>query len=421
MLASLTIRNFKSIKSAHARFGLFTRLEGDRGSGKSNLLDAICFLGDLANAPVGDACELAAGHTPGVFASGRHAPAYLQRALFYGGDTSQDISFAAKMILEPRDGQAAKGRSAALVYKIGLRYDETRGYVVVAHESLVQPPRNGIDELAGFAVSDAFCGSVVAGTRRAAANFISTDRGGQIRTHNHRGEPLTAAEAGQSPLTVAGHYHGRRQEIEDAGEEMRGWRRFDPSPARMAEQRPIVYEDNGLSHSASNAPSVLSQLADDLDGGWGKIAAGLRAAGHEHVGAVSVDRNIQRSTLSIWAEDAQSGLSAPITHTMSSSARLDLAWMLMRHDQRWGGTLCCDSEQPISHRAPTVEIMAACRPDAEARVGPTNRLRQVISVGIPSGSKHLCDRSVVAERGPDGGTVLNNLPAAGAAPAPGGS
>ena len=48
MLVALSIKNFKSNREAHVRFGPFTCFVGHNGVSKSNLFDAIHFLSSLA-------------------------------------------------------------------------------------------------------------------------------------------------------------------------------------------------------------------------------------------------------------------------------------------------------------------------------------------------------------------------------------
>ena len=55
MLVALSIKNFKSIREAHVRFGPFTCFIGHNGVGKSNLFDAIHFLSLLADRNISDA------------------------------------------------------------------------------------------------------------------------------------------------------------------------------------------------------------------------------------------------------------------------------------------------------------------------------------------------------------------------------
>ena len=55
MLVSLSVKNFKSIREAHVRFGPFTCFVGHNGVGKSNLFDAIHFLSALTDRDISEA------------------------------------------------------------------------------------------------------------------------------------------------------------------------------------------------------------------------------------------------------------------------------------------------------------------------------------------------------------------------------
>ena len=48
MLKRLKVKNFKNLVDLDVRFGPFTCIAGENGSGKSNRFDAIKFLGALA-------------------------------------------------------------------------------------------------------------------------------------------------------------------------------------------------------------------------------------------------------------------------------------------------------------------------------------------------------------------------------------
>ena len=64
MLVALSVRNFKSIREAHVRFGPFTCFIGHNGVGKSNLFDAIHFLSSLAERNISDAATEVRRRTP---------------------------------------------------------------------------------------------------------------------------------------------------------------------------------------------------------------------------------------------------------------------------------------------------------------------------------------------------------------------
>ena len=61
MLTRLRVNGFKNLLDVDIRFGPFTCIAGCNGVGKSNLFDAICFLGALARVPLLEAALLIRG------------------------------------------------------------------------------------------------------------------------------------------------------------------------------------------------------------------------------------------------------------------------------------------------------------------------------------------------------------------------
>ena len=61
MLTRIRIKGFKNLRDVDLRLGLFACVAGPNGVGKSNLFDAITFLGDLASMPVMRAAQKARG------------------------------------------------------------------------------------------------------------------------------------------------------------------------------------------------------------------------------------------------------------------------------------------------------------------------------------------------------------------------
>src|SRR6185436_13432970 len=97
MLTRLKVNGFKNLVDVDLSFGPFTCIAGANGVGKSNLFDAIAFLGSLADKPLLDAALSVRGQ------GGRSGDV---RGLFHRiGETSADrMSFEAEMIV-PREGE----------------------------------------------------------------------------------------------------------------------------------------------------------------------------------------------------------------------------------------------------------------------------------------------------------------------------
>ena len=117
MLVSLSIKNFKSIREAHIRFGPFTCFIGHNGVGKSNLFDAIHFLGALTERDISDAATEVRRTSDG---------GYSPLDLVFGRDPERTIELSADMVVPPMItddfGESAKPSTTLLTYTVKLRY-----------------------------------------------------------------------------------------------------------------------------------------------------------------------------------------------------------------------------------------------------------------------------------------------------------
>lgn len=94
MLTRLRVSGFKNLVDVDLRFGPFTCIAGGNGVGKSNLFDALMFLGSLADQPLLDAAlsVRAAGGIGGDVRSIFHRSA---------GSYDEEMDFEAEMIVPP--------------------------------------------------------------------------------------------------------------------------------------------------------------------------------------------------------------------------------------------------------------------------------------------------------------------------------
>lgn len=97
MLTRFKVDGFKNLDGVDVRLGPFTCIAGPNGVGKSNLFDAIAFLGALADKPLIEAAAAVRG------SEGRVGDV---RSLFRncGGQRAQEMSFLAEMII-PQKGE----------------------------------------------------------------------------------------------------------------------------------------------------------------------------------------------------------------------------------------------------------------------------------------------------------------------------
>jgi hypothetical protein len=134
----MKISGFKNLVDVDVRFGPFTCVAGVNGVGKSNLFDAIMFLGALAEKPLIEAAMSVRGK------GGRAADVH---HLFHrvGENYADKMSFEVEMIIPHKGtddyGQIAEAGITSLRYAISLAYrgengDGIQGGLELLHEEL---------------------------------------------------------------------------------------------------------------------------------------------------------------------------------------------------------------------------------------------------------------------------------------------
>src|ERR1700688_3163003 len=242
MLTRLRVSGFKNLLDLDLHLGPFTCVVGVNGAGKSNLFDAVGFLGALADHPLVDAAQ-------SVRSAGRRATDGDSLFLRAGADSVAEMSFAAEMIVpgEAVDdlGQTARPSITFLHYHLVLARRQD------AAASHLGPLEIVKEELSHINLGEAYRHlpfphraatwrrSAVAGSRRA-PYFISTEReggsrlvtlhqdggGGRPRSVPAQSLPrtvLSAANAAESPTALA------------ARREMQSWRLLRLEPRSLRE------------------------------------------------------------------------------------------------------------------------------------------------------------------------------------------
>ena len=372
MLVALTVRNFKSIREAHVRFGAFTCFIGHNGVGKSNLFDAIGFLAALADREVPEAATRVRPASDG---------GYSPLDLVFGRDPGRCIELRADMIVpaevEDDFGQAARPSTTLLTYEIGLGYDRDTDRLLVQKESLTHAKLGDYKRFTAFRSSVAFRKSVATG-RRGGGPLISTgvDR---IQLHGDGGSRGRPSPVGKSPRTiVGGTTTADYPTVLAARREMASWRvlHLEPSAMRAPDLRsaPRHVAATGR-HIPATLRAVMSRSAEVKR----EVLYRLRQLNSD-IADLDVVSDEARDQLALRAQ-VEGACEWHYARSLSDGTLRYIALVLMLADVQDRAVLCVEEPENGMHpsRVPfLVELLRDYAVDVDEPVAADNPLRQVV-------------------------------------------
>ena len=402
MLTRLQVSGFKSLIDVDVRFGPFTCVAGPNGVGKSNLFDAIRFLGALASRPLMEAAA--------VVREQNEQQADTRKLFHREADRYADkMSFVAEMIVPEQSvddlGQVAKASITFLRYTLELghkkiRNDPMPGALEILKEELVHLPKGAAGKNLLFPHSAGTWRESVVTGRRFAPFFISTDGTGKkrvIRLHQDGGggRPLKRL-ATTLPRTVLSTTNAAESPTAAvARREMEAWQILQLEPAALRQpdrfDAPARMTADGSHLAASlhrlgrNAPEVYIQVANQLSG----LISDVRE--------VSIDIDEKRELLTLCATDGK-GTVHPARALSDGTLRF-LALAVLQHDPETRGVLCLEEPENGIHpeRIPAIlKLLDDIAVDPDYAVDADNPLRQVIvNTHSPSVFQRVPEDSVV--------------------------
>jgi len=389
------VTGFKNLVNVDVRFGPFTCIAGANGVGKSNLFDALQFLGALA-----DNTLIEAALSVRKPESGRATDI---RTLFHrvGNEYDRQMHFEAEMIVPPEGiddlGQKAEASITFLRYKLSLAYRVDAdmpaiGSLEVLHEELEHINLGDAHKHLKFPHSaGVWRKSAVHGRR--SSPFISTEkkddaRENVIKLHQdgNSGRPktflaksllrtvLSTANATESPTALL------------ARREMQSWRLLQLEPSALREPDDFMTKP-GLGRDGSHLPATLYHLAhaharreENGSATWlYEQVTGRLSELIQGVFALSVDRDEKRQLLTLQITDAD-GTVHP-ARSLSDGALRFLALAVLEQDPSAKGLICLEEPENGIHpqRIPAMlRLLQDIAVDVEEKIGPDNPLRQVI-------------------------------------------
>jgi predicted ATPase len=372
MLVALSIKNFKSIREAHVRFGPLTCFIGHNGVGKSNLFDAIHFLSELAERDISEAAADVRRTNDG---------AYSPLDLVFARDQHKVIELSADMIVpaEVSDdfGQSAKPSTTLLTYTLRLRYSSESDQLVVAHEELTHVKLGDYSRFMGFKTSTSFKTSVASGSRRGGP-LISTKED-RIMLHGDGGSRGRPAPVGRSPLTVVGGTNTfDYPTVLAARREMSSWRVLHLEPSSMRAPDAKSARPHHVSASGGRIPATLNALIGQNSDTSAEVVNRLRQLNSdiEDIGVYS-DEARDQLALRARIRGADNWLYG---RSLSDGTLRYVALALMLVDVHDRAFLCIEEPENGIHpsRVPNlVDLLRGYAVDIDESVAADNPLRQV--------------------------------------------
>ncbi len=386
MLTRLKVSGFKNLVDVDVRFGPFTCIAGVNGVGKSNLLDAIAFLSDLAECPLADAAMRVrdAGDIGSIF----HR---------VGNEQDRKIAFDVEMIIPQQGaddlGQTARATSSFLKYRLELGYradDERRslGGIEILREELTSIRLRDAEKELGFHVNRDWFNSAIKGVRR--TPYISTSAEGRhINVHQDGGSsgkrrPLFASMLPRTAISAANAAESPTATL--VKREMQSWRRLQLEPSALRRPDPLGASAI-MGADGSHLPAMLYNLARNPSfkgsNGSGSRVYGLIASRLsdliDDVRRVEVEKDDKRELLTLRVSGRDGTFHN--ARALSDGTLRFLALAALELDPEFKGVLYLEEPENGIHPARVPAILSLLQDiatDVNEAIDPDNPIRQVI-------------------------------------------
>lgn len=385
MLTRLQVKGFKNLLDVDVRFGPFTCIAGCNGVGKSNLFDAICFLGALSRVHLLEAVVSIRGER-GRTGDIRHIFHH------HGKDFDPEMEFIADMIVPKRAiddlGQEAIATFTFLRYTLKLLYkkqdlhDKSQNPIQILFEELTYLPKGEVKNHLLFKSSKSWLNDVITG--RKTTKFISTEEiDGKtiIKLHQDqkRGGTAQSRLASTLPRTVLSSINASESPTAlCARREMESWilLQLEPSALRKPDDftAPSMLANNG-----EHLPATLHRLSfKDRENTYQEVANSLSDLIND-VRDIRIDADEKRQLYTLFVKDSN-GTEHP-AHSLSDGTLRFLALTVLGMDPLAQGLICFEEPENGIHpeRIPAMlKLLMDMAVDTDVPVGDDNPLRQVI-------------------------------------------
>ncbi|WP_425423212.1 AAA family ATPase [Spirosoma spitsbergense] len=399
----MQISGFKNLMDVDVHFGPFTCIAGINGVGKSNLFDAIRFLGDLMHMPLVEAAK-------SVRSEGQKNSDI--RDLFHkvGDEYELKMRFVIDMIIPEHGsddlGQIATARITTVRYELILSYRQSdifhpQGLLEITKEELHPIPLVEARKVMRFAPAYNLSAqdqrilrkkelewqnSVIKGRRT--VPFISTTEGEEriINFHQDSGGQPVKIRASTLPKTVLSTANALENPTASlVKKEMRSWQMLQLEPSALRKSDEFYTIPNArLGADGSHLPATLYRLKleeqqSQADGDVYQRLANKLSGLVDNVASITVEKDDKREMLTLMLK-SRDGTVFPARSLSDGTLRF-LGLSVLELDYKSGGVICLEEPENGIHPEKIKQILDLLQEictDIRYPVGDDNPLRQVI-------------------------------------------
>lgn len=382
MITRLKVKGFKNLYDVELYFGPFTCIAGANGVGKSNLFDALKFLGELANKTLLEAA-LSIRDTE----NDKRSKSLDIRNIFFndGKKYCDKISFEVDFVLPKKAvddlGQIAEATTTFVSYTLEILYnEENKNILEITNETLRQLNQTDYKKtLRKIGFSNEWIKSVSAGVRRSATAFIETnDKNVTISQDQNKGRNkslqlktlprtiLSTANAIETPTALV------------CKREMESWRFLQLEPSALRSADDISESNQRIQANGAHLPATLFRLINSNPNVSVTISNRLTEL-MDDVFEINVDKDEKRDILTLMLK-GKDGNFLPASSLSDGTLRF-LALSIIESDPDEQGLICLEEPENGIHpvRIPAIlQLLKDIAVNEELAYDEDNSLRQVI-------------------------------------------
>ncbi|MFN4145547.1 MAG: AAA family ATPase [Runella sp.] len=383
MITRLKVQGFKNLYDVEVYFGSFTCIAGSNGVGKSNLFDALKFLGKLTNQTLLEA----ALSIRDIEHDKRSKSLDIRNIFFHDGHRYCDtISFEVDLILPKTAiddlGQTANATTTYVSYFLTIKYNNAnKNSLEITQERLI-PLTQGFYEktLKKIGAKKEWLESIRGGKRQNSTPFIETKEQqvliSQDQIQGGRKKSLIISTLPRTVLSTANALEMPTALV--CRREMESWRFLQLEPSALRSADDISDANQRILSNGLHLPATLHRLINQDEQISFQIANRLSQL-IDDIFEITVDKDEKRDTLTIMLRN-RDGNFLPASSLSDGTLRF-LALSILEADHTEQGLICLEEPENGIHpqRIPAIlSLLQDIATNIEQPIENDNYLRQVI-------------------------------------------